>query len=210
MIRVVLADDHSMLRQGLGNLLATCSDIEVVGEAADGMTALEVTRRTLPEVLVLDVSMPGPGLLNLLSILREQSPRVHVLVLSTHPEEQYAIRALRAGADGYLNKQRTGDELVGAIRHVAAGRKFISAEVAEQLASELERGLAGPPHEALSDRELQVFVRLARGMTVKELSEDLSISPKTVHSYRSRIFEKTGLRNDHEIIRYAVSSGMIE
>jgi DNA-binding NarL/FixJ family response regulator len=210
MIRLVIADDHAVLRQGLISLLKSHDDREVVGEAADGPQALEVVRDARPDVIVLDISMPGPGLLEMLERLRLEAPDVKILILSTHPEDQYAIRALRAGADGYLTKERTGDELAIAVRHVASGRKFVSPELAEHMANELTRGKSRGTHEGLSDREFQVFLRLGRGLSIKETGAELSLSPKTVHTYRSRIFEKTGLRNDAEIVRYVVTNGLID
>jgi DNA-binding NarL/FixJ family response regulator len=159
---------------------------------------------------VLDISMPGPGLMQMLERLRLESPEVKILILSTHPEDQYAIRALRAGADGYLTKERTGEELATAVRHVASGRKFVSPQLAEHLANELSQGKSHGTHEGLSDREFQVFLRLGRGLSVKETGIELSLSPKTVHTYRSRIFEKTGLKNDAEIVRYVVKNGLID
>lgn len=210
MIRLVIADDHAVLRQGLASLLSDSADIEVVGEAADGAQTLEVVGRCSPDVLVLDISMPGPGLLQILQRLKEQVPGLRILILSTHPEEQYAIRALRAGADGYLTKDRSGDDLATAVRHVAGGRKFVSPELAEHMAAELGEGRAREHHEALSDREFQVFIRLGRGMSVREAACELCLSPKTVHTYRARIFEKTGLRNDADIVRYAVQNGLVD
>lgn len=210
MIRLVIADDHALLRQGLSSLLESHDDMEVVGEAADGPTAVNVVRETRPDVIVLDISMPGPGMLKMLERLRLEAPDVKILMLSSHPEDQYAIRALRAGADGYLTKERTGDELATAVRHIACGRKFVSPQLAEHLANELVAGKSRGTHEGLSDREFQVFLRLGRGLSAKETAAELSLSPKTVHTYRSRIFEKTGLKNDAEIVRYAVKNGLID
>jgi DNA-binding NarL/FixJ family response regulator len=210
MIRLVIADDHAVLRQGLSSLLASHDDMEVVGEAGDGLSAVAMARETRPDVIVLDISMPGLGMLQMLKRLRLETPEVKILILSTHPEEQYAIRALRAGADGYLTKERTGDELAIAVRHVASGRKFVSPQLAEHLANELAGGKSRGTHEDLSDREFQVFLRLGRGLSIKETAAELSLSPKTVHTYRSRIFEKTGLKNDAEIVRYVVKNGLID
>jgi two-component system, NarL family, invasion response regulator UvrY len=210
MIRLVIADDHAVLRQGLTSLLMNIDDLEVVGEAGDGSETIEVVQKTQPDVVVLDISMPGPGLLQMLEHLRRDSPKTRILILSTHAEDQYAIRALRAGADGYLTKERSGDDLATAVRHVANGRKYISPALAEQLATELVPGLARRSHEELSDREFQVFVRLGRGLSAKETAAELSVSPKTVHSYRARIFEKTGLTNDAEIVRYAVQNKLVD
>jgi DNA-binding NarL/FixJ family response regulator len=210
MIRLVIADDHAVLRQGLASLLKSCDDIEVVGEAGDGTEAIEVVRKTTPDVIVLDISMPGPGLLQMLERLRLDLPNIRILILSSHAEDQYAIRALRAGADGYLTKERGGDDLATAVRHVANGRKYVSPALAEQLAADLTPGLARLPHEELTDREFQVFIRLGRGLSAKDAAAELSISPKTVHSYRARIFAKSGLRNDAEIVRYAVQNKLVD
>ncbi len=210
MIRLVIADDHAVLRQGLTSLLKSSDDLEVVGEAGDGSETMEIVRQTKPDVVVLDISMPGPGLLKMLERLRMDSPKTRILILSTHAEDQYAIRALRAGADGYLTKERSGDDLETAVRHVANGRKYVSPELAEQLATELAHGVARRSHEVLSDREFQVFVCLGRGLSAKATAAELSVSPKTVHSYRARIFEKTGLTNDAEIVRYAVQNKLVD
>lgn len=210
MIRLIIADDHAVLRHGLISLLARCEDIDVVGDVADGPAAVDMVRDMQPDVIVLDISMPGPGLLRMLQQLRSAHSPLKILILSSHPEDQYAIRALQAGADGYLTKEHSGEALAVAVRHVAAGRKYVSPELAEHLATELTGGGTGQPHEALSNREFQVFTCLGQGLTAKETGEKLSLSPKTVHTYRARIFEKTGLRNDADIVRYAVRNSLID
>lgn len=210
MIRLLIADDHAILRQGLSSLLGNCEGIEVVGEAADGDAVVAQVDLLQPDVLILDISMPGPGLLQVLDRVRRRQPAIRVLILSTHAEDQYAIRALKAGADGYLTKERSSDELELAVRRVAAGRKFVSAELAEHMASELFNANAGQSHQSLSDREFEVLVCIGKGLSVNQTGEELSLSPKTVHTYRARIFEKTGLKTDADIIRYALQNKLVQ
>jgi two-component system invasion response regulator UvrY len=209
MIRLCIADDHPVVRAGLRQIIEDEPGMEVVGEAADGDQLLATIGRMPADVLLLDVSMPGPGFLEVLKSLRQAHPRLPVLVLSVHPEDQYAVRALRAGAAGYLTKDHSPEELVAAIRKVHRGGKYVSASLAERLAVGLEIGTDGWPHEKLSDREYDVLCQLGSGRTVKEISEQLGLSPKTVSTYRSRILEKMKLAGNADLVRYASQHGLI-
>jgi two-component system, NarL family, invasion response regulator UvrY len=209
MVRVVIADDHAIVRQGLIHILSNVSGISVTGEAVDGQQALEQIRSQPCDVLVLDLSMPGRSGFDILRELKHEHPELPVLVLSIHSEEQFAVRILKAGASGYLTKESAPDELVQAIRKVAGGGKYISPNLAEALAFELEDGSSGPPHESLSDREFQVMRMMALGKTATEIAEELSLSVKTISTYRARILEKMNLKNNSEIIRYAIDNHLI-
>ncbi len=211
MIRLLIADDHPVVREGLKRIVAEYPDMQVVGEASDGNEALAKSKQGNVEVLLLDVAMPGPGFLDTMRRLNTETPNLRVLVLSIHPEEHYAVRALRAGAAGYLTKERSPEELAVAIRRVYQGRKYITSSLAEKLASELGPAPEeAPPHKGLSDREYEVFYRLAAGKSVKEVAFDLGLSPKTVSTYRARVLEKMKLRNNGELIRYAIQNGLVE
>jgi two-component system invasion response regulator UvrY len=208
MIRLLIADDHAIVREGLKRIAAECGDINVVDEAADAKDVLEKIGRTDVDVLLLDVSMPGPGFLETMRRIRTKNPKLPVLVLSVHPEEQYAIRTLRAGASGYLTKEYSPQELTKAIRQVFSGRKYVTSALAERLANELDSDGDRPLHETLSERELQVFVKLGCGKSISEIAEALHLSPKTVSTYRTRIMEKMRFKNNAEIIRYAVDHSL--
>jgi two-component system, NarL family, invasion response regulator UvrY len=210
MIRLFIADDHPVVRAGLRGIIEGEPDFEVVGEARDGGDMLARIGRTPAEVLLLDVSMPGPGFLEVLAGLRQDHPRVAVLVLSVHPEDQYAVRALRAGAAGYLTKDHSPDELVAAIRKVHRGGKYVSPSLAEKLAVGLEIGASSWPHEQLSNREYDVLCLLGSGRTVKEIASRLALSPKTVSTYRARVLEKMQLATNADLVRYAAQHGLIK
>jgi DNA-binding NarL/FixJ family response regulator len=216
MIRVLVCDDHQIVRQGIRQMLADASDIELAAEADNGPRALQLVREandgTPPEarlhVVLMDIAMPHRDGLDVLRQLRGEFPRLPVLMLSTYPDKQYAVRSLKLGAAGYLNKSADSATMLGAIRKVAAGGLFITPTVAEQLAGSIApgRGVAddAPLHERLSHREHQVFRLLATGSTVGEIATQLSLSSNTVSTYRARILEKTGARNDVELALYAV------
>ncbi len=210
MIQVLIADDHTIFRKGLQELLAQTPDLEVAAEACDGAMVLEILAAHEVDVVVLDLAMPGRGGLDVLKDIRARFPHVKVLILSMHPVEQYAVRTIKAGASGYLTKERTPYELIGAIRKVASGGHYVNAELAERLAAELGGGPVEAPHERLSDRELQVMVLLARGRTVSEIAEEVALSVNTVSTYRARILSKTMLRNNAEIAYYALKEGLID
>ncbi len=205
MIRVVIADDHQILREGLKQLLLAAGDIAVVGEAGDGFEVLERVRTLDVDVLLLDMSMPGKSGVELIRQVKAEKQKLRILVLSMHEEHQYAVRAIRAGASGYLTKESAAAKLVAAIRKVGSGGAFISAEVAERLAQEaMPHATSGPPHAALSDREYQVFRMLVKGQSVTEIASELHLSGKTVSTHKARLMEKLGVDNNAELVHYAV------
>ena len=204
MIRVVIADDHTILREGLKQLLQSAADLTVAGEAGNGHEVLAHVRGTAFDVLLLDMSMPGKSGMELIRQVKAERPKLRVLVLSMHEEHQYAVRSIRAGASGYLTKESAALELVAAIRKVAGGGAYISAEVAEQLALASMPRAEGPPHTLLSDREYQVFRRLVAGAAVTQIAGDLNLSVKTVSTHKARLMEKLGVGNQAELIHYAL------
>jgi DNA-binding NarL/FixJ family response regulator len=210
MIRVVIADDHALVRDGIRRMLESTPDIRVVGEAESGDGVMTVVAAERPDVVVLDVGMPGQGFLEVLRTLREAHPRVHTVVLSAHAEEEYAERALKAGAVGYVTKERTPDDLQDAIRRAARGVRYISETLAQHLAAHLTGDVTRPHHESLSDREFQVLQLLGQGRSVKEIGAALELSPKTISTYRERILEKLSLKTTADLIRYAVQQGIAE
>jgi two-component system invasion response regulator UvrY len=203
---ILLADDHEVVRKGLIQILAKSVPDLSVDEAVSGHEALAWALKTDYALVVLDISMPGRGGLEVLREIRSRRPKIPVLILSMHPEEEYAVRALRAGASGYVTKDSAAEELAAAVRRVLAGGRYVSGSLAERLARELEPSAGRMPHETLSDREYQVMRMLAAGKTVKEIGEELSLSVKTISTYRSRVLEKMRLRNNAEIARYAVEN----
>lgn len=210
MIRVLLADDHTLFREGVRRLLDSDPGIEVVAEAARGPEALDLAAEADPHVVLLDVSMPGRGGLETLRDLKERRPKVRVLMLTVHPEDHFAIRCIKAGADGYMTKDAAPDELILAIRRVAMGRKYITPELAEQLALTVGKSFEEKPHELLSDREFQVLRRISSGKTVSEIADGLNLSVKTISTYRARILDKMGLRNTAEIMQYGIKHGLAD
>ena len=208
-VRLVIADDHPVVREGLKYLVSQNRDMTLVGEADDARSTLEVCRTTAVDVLLLDVSMPGMAVVDLIRALRAAGRSPRILVLSVHPERHYARRVLQAGADGYLTKNHSPTALAEAIRQVHAGRKYVTSALAEELAVSLSAGKALTPHEALSNREYEVFRRLGAGARVDEIAAELALSPKTVRTYRSRILEKMSIRSTAELIFYAVQNGLV-
>jgi DNA-binding NarL/FixJ family response regulator len=210
MIRVLICDDHQIVRQGIKLILADAPDILLVFEAANGADAVARVREGGIDVLLLDIALPGRDGLDVLKQLKREVPRLPVLMLSTYPDRQYAVRSLKLGAAGYLNKSADSEQLIEAIRRVARGLLFITASVADQLAASVGAGKGGGPgddqplHERLSQREYQVFRLLSQGRSVGEIAEALALSPNTVSTYRARILDKTGVRNDVELALYAV------
>jgi DNA-binding NarL/FixJ family response regulator len=209
MIRLLIADDHPVVREGLRYVVSQNRDVQVVGEAEDGDAALDLCRRVPADVLLLDVAMPGPGVLELLGLIKSACPRLHILVLSVHAERLYARRVLKAGADGYITKNHTPQSLAAAIRHVHEGKKYVTPAVAEELISGLRQGSRSEAHEALSSREYAVFLQLGAGKSVEEIARELRLSPKTVRTYRSRIMEKANFSSTAELIFYAVRTGLV-
>ncbi len=208
MIRVLIADDHTFIRHGLRQVLEAEPDISVVAEAQNGSEVLETMRETKVDVVVLDITMPGRNGLETLKELRQHHSRVAVIVLSMHPKDQYAVRVVVAGAAGYLSKESAPEELVGAIRRAYRGERYISPEVAELLADYVEHGASHILHRRLSDREFEVFRHLASGQSVSEIADELSLSVKTVSTYKARIVEKTGLLSISDITRYCLEHGI--
>ncbi len=210
MIRVLVADDHAVVRRGVMQILSEAPDMVVAAEATNGSEVLRAVQQDGYDVILLDMALPDRNGLDVLRDIRSLRPDLHVLILSMYPEDQYAVRALKAGADGYLTKESAPDELLAAIQKVYRGGKYVTQSLAERLAEELEPTAKKAPHEALSDRELQVMRLLAAGKTVKEIAAGLSLSAKTVSTYRARILEKLGLKNTAEIIRYALFHGLVD
>ena len=204
MIRVVVCDDHLIVRQGIRQILADASDIVLAGEAANAADAVARVREGGVDVLLLDIALPGRDGLDVLRQVKAELPRLPVLMLSTYPDRQYAVRCLKLGAAGYLNKSADSEQLIDAVRKAALGKRFITPHVAELLAASLQgSGGEQPLHERLSHREHQVFQLLASGSSVGEIAQQLSLAPNTVSTYRARILEKTGVRNDVELALYA-------
>jgi len=209
MIRVLLCDDHAIVRQGLKQILADTPDIEVTAEAADGLQALRAARAGEFDLVLLDIAMPERDGLDVLKQLKREFPRLAVLMLSTYPDRQYAVRALKLGAAGYVHKGAETRELVAAIRKAVAGGRYVNPALAETLATALAEPSDRPPHEALSHREYQVFCQIAAGRTLSQIAEDLSLSLNTVSTYRARVMEKTQTHNDVEIALYAVRHALV-
>ena len=210
MIRVVIADDHTNVRDGLKHLLRAAGDIDVAGEARNGNEALERVRALTFDVLLMDMSMPGKSGIELIKQVRSEKPKLRILVLSMHQEHQYAVRAVKAGASGYLTKESASTLLVSAIRKVAGGGAFISPEVAEQLALGAMPHSDGPPHNTLSDREYQIFRLLVSGKTVTDIAAQLNISDKTVSTHKARLLEKLNIGNQTELVHYALKHRLID
>jgi len=209
-IRILIADDHGIVRRGLKQIVSECEGMVVAGEAAGGQEALDLARREQFDVAVIDIAMPGRGGLDILKELRAERPLMKVIVLSVYSEEQYAIRSLRDGASAYLTKANATDELVNAIQAVAAGKRYITPSVAERLATYVEQEGARPPHEALSGREMQVFLFIGSGKSPAEIARELSLSIKTVSTYRARVLEKMRLGSNAEIMKYAIHHNLVE
>jgi len=209
-IKVLIADDHAIVREGLKQILADTRDIVVAADAENGFEAIKLIRRNPCEVVLLDISMPDRNGIEVLKQLRKEFPKLAVLMLSMHREDQYAIRALKAGAAGYLNKQSAPAELVTAIRQVAAGRKYVSPALAEELANQLDEDHDRPPHAALSDREYQTMTMIASGKTVSDIAAELALSVKTISMYRSRVLQKMKLRHNAELTHYAIKNRLVD
>ena len=209
MIRVILCDDHAMIRRGIRETLSEAVDIQVTGEASSYADVREQIRNVACDVLVLDLNMPGRGGLEVLSSLRESGSAIKVLIVSMFPEDQYAIRCLRAGAQGYLNKAGDPADLIQAVRTVAQGRKYVTPDVAHMLVESLSAPENESLHATLSERELQTLLKIASGKRLSEIAEELMLSPKTVSVYRSRVLEKLKLGNNAELTVYAIRNGLV-
>lgn len=210
MIRVLIVDDHAIVRHGLKKILADTDDMSVTGEADTGAQGIKLIREVPCDVVLLDISLPDRNGIDILKQVKKEQPKLPVLMLSMHTEHEFAVRALKAGASGYLTKQSAPMQLVAAIRHVSAGKKYITPSIAEEVANMLSGDLDEPAHKILSDREYQTLCLIASGKTLSGIASDLSLSPKTVSVYRSRVLEKLKLRNNSEITRYAIKNQLVE
>jgi DNA-binding NarL/FixJ family response regulator len=210
MIKILIADDHPIVRKGIKQLIDENPDLSVVDEAKDGREVLEKIQKQPIDVLLLDISLPIISGFEIINEISKKQPQFKILVLSMHPEEQYAVRVLKAGAAGYLTKESAPDELIKALRKVAQGGKYITASLAEKLAFDIEKDGDQPSHELLSDREYQVMLLLGKGKTVGEIGKELFLSVKTISTYRSRILEKMGMKSNAEIIRYVIENKLVD
>lgn len=208
MLKILIADDHPVVRRGLKQIVAEIPGVAVCDEATNGWEVLDKVRVVDYDVVLLDISMPGKDGIDVLTQLKSEKSRLHILVLSMHPEEQFAVRALKAGASGYLTKDSAADELVAAIQKVSSGGKYVSSSLAEKLASVVQEA-EQLPHESLSNREYQVMCLLASGRTPTEIAGELSLSVKTISTYRSRILEKMKMKNNAELIHYAIENRLV-
>jgi DNA-binding NarL/FixJ family response regulator len=209
-LEILVVDDHLVVREGLKRILEEADGCSVAGEASNVIEALSWLRRRAFDLVLLDISLPERTGLDLLKIVKKEWPRLPVLVLSAYREDHYAVRAMREGADGYLNKECASDSLVAAVRKVASGGKYVTPALAEHILFELSSRDDGPVHESLSDREFEVMKMIARGQSLKRVGEDLKISPKTVTTYRARIIEKTGLNSNAALTRYVLENNLMD
>ncbi len=209
MTRVIICDDHALIRRGIRDTLSDAPDIDVIGEAGDYGELRTLMRKESCDVLVLDINMPGRSGLDVLHVLKDEGSPIKVLVVSMYPEDQYAIRALKAGAFGYVNKGGDPAALVQAVRTVAQGRKYVTPEIAQMLVESLTAPEVANAHEKLSDRELQTLVMIASGKRLADIAGELTLSPKTVSVYRARVLEKLGLTNNSELTVYAIRNGLV-
>lgn len=208
-MRVLVADDHAIVRRGIKQILAEIPFVEAVDEATNGQEALAKAGKVRYDLVLLDISMPGRSGLDVLKQLKAEKPRIPVLILSMHPEEQYALRALKAGASGYLTKESAPDELIAAVQKILEGGKYVSQSLAERFITELSHPADKPPHQLLSDREYEILCMIASGKTVSEIGEELALSVKTVSTYRSRILEKMNMNTNADITRYVIENGLV-
>jgi len=210
MIKILIADDHPIVRKGLKEIIEETPGMKVADEASNGQEVLEKIFKKDINVVLLDISMPGRSGLDILRDIKRQKPKLVVLVLSMHPEEQYAVQALKEGASGYLTKESAPDELLTALRKVSSGGKYVSSSLAEKLAYALEKDGEKPPHETLSVREYEVMCMIASGKTVNEIARELFLSPKTISTYRARILEKMRTKNNAQLVRYAIKNRLVD
>ncbi|MDD3517772.1 MAG: response regulator transcription factor [Chromatiales bacterium] len=208
-MKILLVDDHAIFRQGLKQILETAIDVCETGEAGNAADAMRLVRNEDWDLAILDISLPDRNGIELLKLIKTERPRLPVLMLSMYAEDQYAVRALRGGAGGYLTKESAPEELAAAVRKLVAGGRYITASLAERLAMAIDDHGDRPLHELLSDREYQVLLRIASGKTASEIAVEMSISVKTVSTYRSRILEKMGMKHNAELTHYAVRNGLV-
>lgn len=209
MINIFIADDHALIREGIKKILSTVSDLNLVGETADPNEISELLKKVSCDILILDLSMPGKDGLDVLKELKNFSPQTKILIMTMHPEDQFAKRTLKAGASGYLTKESAPDELITAIRRIASGRKYVSQNLAEKLAQDLEDNSDKPVQDLLSDREFQILKMIASGKSQIDIADELSISASTVNTYRSRILEKLNLQTTADLIHFAYQNKLI-
>ena len=210
MIRVIIADDHAIVRQGLKQILSETDNISVTGEAETGLQAIKIVRENVFDVMLLDISLPDKSGIEVLKQIKKEQPKLTVLMLSMHTEHEFAVRSLKAGASGYLNKQSAPSQLVTAIRQVATGKKYVSAALAQELANTLGQDTDQPLHENLSDREFQTLCLIASGKSLSDISIKLCLSPKSISVYRSRLLEKLRLTNNSELTRYGIRNHLVD
>ena len=210
MIRVLIVDDHTLIREGFKKILNEEADLKVVKEARTGREAIEFATKEKFDIILLDINLPDHSGLDVLSALKQRSLKTPLLVLSMYPEDRFAVRALKAGASGYITKESAAEELVKAIRKILAGGKYISPSLAEKLASDLQKNTDKPRYEALSNREYEVFCSIASGKTVSEIAEKLSLSVKTISTYRTRILEKMNMKTNAELTHYAIDNHLVD
>jgi DNA-binding NarL/FixJ family response regulator len=210
MIKIVIADDHTIVREGLRRVVGDVEDIEVVGEATNGREVMEWVTKGGFDMLLLDLSMPDHSGVDFIRRLKDESPKLPVLVLTMHEEEQYAVRSIRAGASGYLTKESASKELISAIRRVASGHLYINPSVAEKLAIDTMNMHDGPPHKGLSDREFEVFQLMVHGRSITDIADQLHLSVKTVSTHKARILQKMNMQSMAELVRYAVDNGLMD
>jgi DNA-binding NarL/FixJ family response regulator len=210
MTKIIIVDDHPIVRQGLKQVLSEEPDMAMFGEAQNSQEVLELIRKEDWDIVVLDITMPGRGGLDVLKEIKHERPKVPVLILSIHPEDQYAVRALKAGAAGYLTKESAPEELVRAIRKILRGGKYVSSTLAEKMAFNLEMEAEKPLHEALSDREYQVLLMIASGKTTSGIAEEMALSVKTVSTYRARILEKMKMKSNADLTYYVIKNNLID
>jgi len=210
MIKVLIADDHAVVREGVKHILSEMPDVVIAGEAGRGQEVLEKVGKNEYDLILLDIAMPGRDGLEILKDLKLQKPKLPVLILSMFPEEQYALRALKSGASGYLTKDSIPDELIKAIQKIVRGGKYISSSFSEKMLFSFDSDAEKPLHETLSDREYQVMRMIASGKTLKEIADELALSVKTVSTYKTRILDKTGMKNNVELTHYAVKHRLVD
>ncbi len=210
MIRVFIADDHGIVRKGMKQILSRTPDIEVAGEASTGQEALEKIWANNFDVVILDIALPGRNGLEILKQIKSQQPKLPVLILSMYPEDQYAVRVLKAGAAGYLTKESDKSELIEAIRRIAQGKKYITPELAERLADELKPGADKAPHDRLSDREYHLLCLIAKGKNTKEIAAELSLSIKTIGTHRASLLDKMEMKSNAELTHYAIQHKLVQ
>jgi two-component system, NarL family, invasion response regulator UvrY len=210
MTHIIIADDHPIVRKGLKEILSAEPDMKIIGEAQNGQTVLDLLQRHDCDIVIMDITMPGRSGLDVLRDLKQEQPRVPVLILSMHPEEQYGVRALKSGAAGYLTKESAPEKLIGAIRKIVSGRKYVSSTLAEKLAFAVEKDSPKAAHEFLSDREYQVMTMIASGKTVGDIGKELNLSVKTISTYRTRILEKMKMKTNAELTYYAIKNDLVK